>query len=83
MLDPRDLIPDAVDRFQVLVAGADDRRAGVVDDVGKVVDGQAVVDRDEDGADLRDGVEGLELLMDVRRDVGDAITLVDAELLEG
>ena len=37
MLDATDPVPDAVHRFQVLVGCADDRGAGVVDDVGKVV----------------------------------------------
>src|SRR2546421_9812120 len=31
MLDPWDLVPNAVDGFQVLVARADDRRARVLD----------------------------------------------------
>src|SRR5207253_6637377 len=83
MLNVRDLVPDAVDRLQVFVAGAGDGRTRVVDDIGKVIRRQAVVDRDEDGADLWDGVEGLELRVDVRRNVRDPVTLPNAEPLEG
>jgi hypothetical protein len=55
----------------------------VVDDVREVVGGQPEVDGDEDRADLRHGIEGLELLVNVRRDVRHPVTLADAELLEG
>lgn len=60
----------------------DDARAGVVDDVGEIVGDEPVIDRDEDGADLRDRVEGLELRMRVGRDVRDAVAGGDAQLLQ-
>ena len=41
----------------------------MVDDVGEVVGGEPVVDRHEHRADLRHGVERLELRVRVRRDV--------------
>jgi hypothetical protein len=54
----------------------------VVDDVGEVFRGETVVDRHQDGADLRDGVERLELGMGVRRDVRHPVILLHTEVLQ-
>ncbi len=61
---------------------ADDAGAAVVDDVGEVVGGEAVVDGDEDRAELRNRVEGFELGMGVGRDVGDAVAFAHAHALQ-
>ena len=75
VLDVGNLVADAVDGVQVVGVRAHDPRAAVVDDVREVVGDQAVVDRHEHRADLRHGVERLELRVGVRRDVRDAIAL--------
>ena len=77
-----DAVADAVHGVEVVGVDADDAGAAVVDDVGEVVGGEAVVDGDEDRAELRDRVEGFELGMGVGRDVGDAIALAHAHALQ-
>ena len=64
------------------LARADDARPRVVDDVGEIVRGEAEVDRYEHGPDLRDRVERLELRVRIRRDVDDAVALLDTECLQ-
>ena len=83
MDDVRTRLPHAVDRLEIVGVRTDDLRAAVPDDVGDLVRGQAEVDGDEDGADLRNRVERLELRVRIRRDVGHAVALRDAEPLEG
>ena len=82
VLDVRHLPPDAIHRLEIIRVRAHHARAAVVDDVGEVVGGQAVVDRHDDRADLRHGIEGFELRVRVRRDVGHAIALAHAEPLQ-
>ena len=50
--------------------------------VHEVIRGQSIVHRHDDGAALRNGVELFEMLMCVRRDGRDAITLSDAQRRE-
>src|SRR5690349_10816980 len=57
-------------------------RARMSRDVDEVLGREAVVDRDHDGADLRHRIEGLELLVRVGRDVGDAVSVPDAHRLQ-
>jgi hypothetical protein len=54
----------------------------VLDEVREVRGGQAVVDGHDHGADLRHGIERLELGVRVGRDVGDAVSRPDAEPLQ-
>ncbi len=82
MADARQLRADAVEALEIIGVRADDGRAGVVDDVLELTGAQAIVDRHEHGADLRDGVERLELRVGVRRDVRDAVAARDAERLQ-
>ena len=77
-----DAVADAVYGVEVVAVNADDAGAAVVDNVGEVVGGEAVVDGDEDRAELRDRVEGFELGMGVGRDVGDAIAFAHAHALQ-
>ena len=83
MLDAAELVADAVDGVEVIGVDAQDLGARVRGDVDEVVGGQAVVDRHEHRADLRHGVERLELLVRVRRDVGDTVALLHAHPLQG
>ena len=76
-------IAHAVDRLEVLFVRADDRRSRMADDVGEIVVGEAIVDGDEDGSDLRHRVERLELGVGVWRDVGHSIAAPDTESLQG
>ncbi len=71
-----------VDRRKVIGAGAHHLRAAVLNQVTEVVRDQPEIDRHEHRADLRHGVERLELRVRVRRDVGDAIALPDAKPLQ-
>src|SRR5205823_13882734 len=80
--DAGQLVADAVDRLEVVLVRAHDACAAVVDDVGEIVRGKAEVDRHEDGPDLRDRIERLELRMRIRRDVDDAVALLDTERLQ-
>ena len=57
-------------------------RAAVVDDIGEIVGGQTIVDGNEHGADLRHGIERLELRMGIGRDIGDAVAGLDPHLLQ-
>jgi hypothetical protein len=77
-----DAVANAVHRVEVVRVDADDAGAAVVDDVGEVVGGKAVVDGDENRAKLRDRVEGFELGMGVGRDVGDAVTFAHTNTLQ-
>jgi hypothetical protein len=63
--------------------GAHHTGAAVVDDVREVVRRQAIVDGNQHRTDLRNRVKRLELRVRVRRDVDDAVTLLDAERLQG
>ena len=56
---------------------ADDLRAAVRDQEAEVAGNQAVVDRHQHRADLRDGVERLELGVRVWRDIGHPVALPD------
>src|SRR5438445_4404871 len=82
MLDARKAVANALQAAEILLSGADDGCSGMVDDVSEVVSRQSIVDRHEDRAYLRHGVERFQLLSDVGRDVGDAIARGDAQPLE-
>ncbi len=82
MFDAPNSVANAVHAVEVLLRGADDRRPRMVNDVGEVVGRQPVVDRHEHGANLGHGIEGLELLVDIRRDVCYPVTLANAHPLE-
>ncbi len=82
MLDTLEVVTNRIDRRDVIGAGAHHLRAAVLNQVAEVVGDQPEVDRHEHGADLRNGVERLELRVRVGRDVGDAIALLDAEALQ-
>ena len=68
-----------VDRREVIGAGAHHLRAAVLNQVAEVVGDEPEVERHQHRADLRHRVERLELRVGVRRDVGDAIALLDAQ----
>ncbi len=57
-------------------------RPGMPEDVADLVAGQPGVDRDQHGACSRDAVMRLEQLRRVERQEGDAITFLDAAVLE-
>src|SRR5438309_8142801 len=57
----RSLVADVINGIEVVGVCADHAGAAVVDDIGEVVGGEAVVDRYQYGADLGDGVERFEL----------------------
>ncbi len=82
MPDPGQLRPNAIDGFEIVFVGADDGRTRMTDDVGEVVDAEAIVDRHQHRADLRDGIERFKLCVGVRRDVGDTVARSDAESLQ-
>src|SRR5699024_7469389 len=75
--------PDPVDDVELVGVHAQHLGAGVVDDVDEVVGGQPEVHRDQDRAELRHGVEGLQLRVCVGGDVGDTVALHDAHGLQG
>ena len=61
---------------------AHDPGAAVVEDVDEVVGREPRVDRDENGADLRHRVEGLEVRVRVAGDRGDPVSPAHAEPLQ-
>ena len=73
---------NALDRLKVIGVHADNPGAAVVDQIGKIIRDQAVIERDEDGADLRHGVERFQLGMSVGRDVSDAVALLHTKRLQ-
>ena len=75
LLDSAELAADAVHRVEIVGVDAQHLGARVSGDVDEIIGGKAVVDGHQDRADLRNGIEGLELLVRVGRDVGDAISL--------
>src|ERR1700694_4682547 len=83
MLHPAQLVADGVDGVQVIRVHAQDLGARVRGDVDEILCRQAIVDRHEDGTDLRHGIERFKLLVHVRSDVGNTITLLDAHALQG
>ena len=82
LFDVPDPVANTVHALEVILGSADDGRPGVIDDVGEIVGCQPVVDGNQHGANLRHRVKRLELLVQVRRDVGDPIALVHAHPLE-
>ena len=80
--DIGELGADRVDLAEVIGFDADHGRPAVFDDVQEVGRGESVVHRDQHGADLRDGIERLQLAMGVRRDVDHPVTLLHAKVLE-
>ncbi len=82
VLDRGQLGADGVDRLLVLGLDAEHRGTGVVDDVIEVGGRQPVVDRYQNRAELRHGVEGLQLGVSVRGDVGDPVAASHAKGLE-
>jgi hypothetical protein len=78
----RHLVADTVHGLQVVAVGADHGGPRVVHDVDEVLRRQPVVDRHQDGPDLRHGVEGFQLRVRVRRDRGHAVRLRHAQPLQ-
>ena len=58
-------------------------RFGVLQNVGEVRRGEAVVEGRQNGADLRHGKEGFQHAVAVRRQHGDRVPLADAALAQG
>jgi hypothetical protein len=54
----------------------------MLDDVGEIVGDETIVDRDEYRPNLGYGVKGFEQGMSVGGNIGDAVALTDAHLLE-
>src|SRR5260370_27511863 len=81
MLDVLQSLANAIDAVEVILGCADHGRPRVLDDVGEVIGGQPVVYRHQHRADLGHGVKRLELLVDVRGDVGDSVALANASPL--
>ncbi len=82
VLNRRKLGADSVDRCQTFGGHAHDLRAAVRDDVREIVGGEPVVDRHQDGPNLRHRIEGLELRVDVRRDVRHTVARRHAQALQ-
>ena len=82
MPDARQVGADRVDGVLIIGMRADDGRAAVGDQVAEIVRDQPIVERHQHGANLRDGIERLELRVRIRRDVGDPIPGLDAGLLQ-
>src|SRR5206468_10546815 len=61
---------------------ANDTGAAVIDQVKKVLCGQAKVQWHQDSAQLRHGVERLQLRMSIAREIGDTIARANAESLQ-
>src|SRR5713226_5070321 len=57
-------------------------RSTMPDDVGEIVSDETIVDRDEYRPNLGYGVKGFEEGMRVGSNVGDAVALTDAQVLE-
>ena len=60
---------------------ADNLRSAVIDEIDKVVRRKSIINRHEDGANLRDRIKRFQLSMRVRRNVSDAIALHHVEAL--
>ena len=73
---------EPVDRRQTFSGHAHDLRSAVRDDVLEIVGGEPVVDRHQDGPNLRNRIERLELGMDVRRDVRHTVARRYAQALQ-
>ena len=82
MTDIPELSPHAIDVRQVVDMGTNHAGATVIDDVSKIVRRKPKVHRNQHGANLGDSVEGFELRVCVRSDVGDPILLRDAKALQ-
>src|SRR5438552_13281792 len=61
---------------------ANDTGAAVIDQVKKVLCGQAKVQWHQDSAQLRHGVERLQLRMSIGREIGDTIARANSEPLQ-
>jgi hypothetical protein len=82
VLDARQAAANGVDRRDVVGVGANDLGAAVIDDVCELIGDQSIVDRHQHRADLGHRVVRLQVCVRVGRDVGDPVSLPDAELLQ-
>src|SRR5215475_13950385 len=80
--DSAQLRPDTLDGVEIIGMSAHDLCAGVVDQISKIISRQAIVNRDQDCADLRRRVERLELRVSVGRDVSHAVGLSNSKFLQ-
>src|SRR5205814_4033243 len=62
-----DFRSNTIDPFKVIDVRTDDARAAVLNQIRKVVGGQPVVQRDQNGADLRHGIKRFQLRMGIDR----------------
>src|SRR5205085_7773318 len=78
----RDFRSNAIDPFKVIYVRTDDTRATVLNQIRKIVGGQPIVQRDQNGADLRHGVKRFQLRMGIGGDVSDAVAFFHTERLQ-
>src|SRR5258705_3426755 len=58
---------------------AHNRGATMIDEIRKVVRGKAVIERNQNGTNLRNAIEGFEHGMSIRRNVSNAIAFFNAK----
>ena len=73
MLHALYLRANGIYNLQVLGMSAEYARSTVLDEVDKLRRAEPVIDRNQYRSNLRDCVEGFQLSMGIRRDIGDAI----------
>ncbi len=79
MADPGHALANAVDQIEVVRMRTQNPGAAMGHHIDEVLSREPIVHRDDDGTELRDRIELLEVLMRVGRDRGDSITLADAK----
>src|SRR5205823_15013595 len=77
-----DFRSNTIDPFKVIDVRTDDARAAVLNQIRKIVGGQPVVQRDQNGACLRHDVKRFQLRMGIGGDVSDAVGLFHTERLQ-
>src|SRR5579863_9559627 len=82
MFDLWQLVANTLNIVQIVAVDAYHRRSTMLNDIGEIVSDKTIVDRDEYRANLRDGIKSFEQGMRVGSNIGDAVALVDAHLLE-
>ena len=82
LLDAGQVAADAVDALQIVRVRAHHLRAAVRDEIAEVVGDQAEIERHQHRANLRHGVEGLQMGVRIRADVGDPVPFRDTDRLK-
>src|SRR5437588_7385658 len=73
---------NAIDCAEIIAVCAKHARAAVIDEINEIVRGQAKIQWHQHRAQLRHGVERLQLRMSIGREIGNAIARANAEPLQ-